>query len=233
MTAPAPSARTTVRRLPARASYERATIDAILDEAVFCHVGFVAEGQPYVIPTIHARVGDRLYLPGSPASRMLGTLAAGVPVCVSATLLDGLVLARSAFHHSLNYRSVVILGTAAEVTEPAERLAALEAIVEHVVPGRWREVRAPNDRELPATQVLSLPIAQASAKVRTGGPLDDEEDLGWPCWAGVLPLGLVPLVPVPDARIAAGIAVPTVIAHYRRVPRAAASGRASSGQPSS
>src|SRR5437773_10996074 len=166
MTAPAPSARTTVRRLPARASYERATIDAILDEAVFCHVGFVAEGQPYVIPTIRARVGDRLYLHGSAASRMLGTLAAGVPVCVSATLLDGLVLARSAFHHSLNYRSVVILGTAAEVTEPAERLAALEAIVEHVVPGRWREVRAPNDRELRATKVLSLPIAEASAKVR-------------------------------------------------------------------
>jgi len=158
---------------------------------------------------------------------MLGTLAEGVPVCVTATLLDGLVLARSAFHHSLNYRSVVILGRAAEVTEPAERLAALEAIVEHVVPGRWREVRAPNDRELRATKVLSLPIAEASAKVRSGPPLDDEEDLGWPCWAGVLPLGLVPLVPVPDARLVAGIAVPATVAHYRRVTRVASSDRAS------
>jgi nitroimidazol reductase NimA-like FMN-containing flavoprotein (pyridoxamine 5'-phosphate oxidase superfamily) len=219
MTAPAPSARTTVRRLPARAAYERATIDAILDEAVFCHVGFVAERQPYVIPTIHARAGDRLYLHGSAASRMLRTLADGVPVCVTATLLDGLVLARSAFHHSLNYRSVVILGTATEVTEPAERLAALEAIVEHVVPGRWHEVRGPSERELRLTKVLSLPIAEASAKVRTGGPLDDEEDLDWPCWAGVLPLGLVPLAPVPDVRLAAGIAVPAAIAGYRRTPR--------------
>src|SRR5213594_4735371 len=171
MTAPAPSARTTVRRLPARASYERATIDAILDEAVFCHVGFVAEGQPYVIPTIHARVGDRVYLHGSAASRMLRTLGEGVPVCVGATLLDGLVYARSAFHHSMNYRSVVILGIATEVREPAERLAALEAIVEHVVPGRWREVRSPSAQELKATMVLHVPIEEASAKVRSGGPL--------------------------------------------------------------
>ena len=217
MTAPAPSARTTVRRLPARAAYERATIDPILDEAVFCHVGFVADGQPYVIPTIHARVGDRLYLHGSAASRMLRTLAEGVPVCVTATLLDGVVLARSAFHHSLNYRSVVILGTATEVTDPAERLAALEAIVEHVAPGRWREARAPSERELRVTKVLSLPIVEASAKVRSGGPLDDEEDVGWPCWAGVLPLALVPLLPVPDPRLAPGIAVPAAIARYRRV----------------
>src|SRR5437867_11979783 len=160
---------------------------------------------------------------------MLRTLAEGVPVCVTATLLDGLVLARSAFHHSLNYRSVVILGTAAEVTDQAERLAALEAIVEHVVPGRWREVRAPNERELKLTKVLSLPIAEASAKVRTGGPLDDEEDLGWPCWAGVLPLGLVPLAPVPDARLPAGLALPATAARYRRGTRAASSGRASGG----
>src|SRR5439155_16495371 len=201
------------------------------DEAVFCHVGFVAEGQPYVIPTIHARVGDRLYLHGSAASRMLGTLAAGVPVCVSATLLDGLVLARSAFHHSLNYRSVVILGTAAEVTEPAERLAALEAIVEHVVPGRWREVRAPNDRELRATKVLSLPIAEASAKVRSSPPLDDEEDLGWPCWAVVLALGLVPLPPGPDARLAPASAVPTANAPHRRVTRAASTDHPCSDRP--
>src|SRR2546429_3027574 len=162
MTAPAPSARTTVRRLPARASYERATIDAILDEAVFCHVGFVAEGQPYVIPTIHARVGDRLYLHGSAASRMLGTLAAGVPVCVSATLLDGLVLARSAFHHSLNYRSVVILGTAAEVTNQAERLAAPQAIVEHGVPGRGRAGRGPGERGPQPAEGVSPPLPRAS-----------------------------------------------------------------------
>jgi uncharacterized protein len=212
----APSARTTLRQRPARASYERAVIDAILDEAVFCHVGFVADGQPYVIPTVHARVGERLYLHGSAASRMLRTLADGVPVCVTATLLDGLVLARTAFHQSLNYRSVVILGTATEVTDTAERLAALEAVVEHVVPGRWREVRAPNDAELRATKVLALPIAEASAKVRTGPPLDEGEDLSWPCWAGVLPLHLVPMAPVPDAHLAPDLALPPAIATYRR-----------------
>src|SRR5947208_16052840 len=170
-----PSERTRVRRFPGRACYERATIDAILDEGLVCHVGFVHEGQPFVLPTTYARVGDALYLHGSAASRMLRGLAAGIPVCVTVTLLDGLVFARSAFHHSMNYRSVVILGVATEVTQPGERLRALRAIVEHVTPGRWTAVRPPNERELKATSVLRLPIVEASAKVRSGGPLDDAE----------------------------------------------------------
>ncbi len=193
-----PSERTRVRRLPARASYERATIDAILDEGLVCHVGFVHEGQPFVLPTTYARVGDALYLHGSAASRMLRGLAGGIPVCVTVTLLDGLVFARSAFHHSMNYRSVVILGVASEVGETAERLGALRAIVEHPAPGRWTAVRPPSEQELRATLVLRLPIAEASAKIRTGGPLDDADDLGWPCWAGHVPLRVVALPPVPD-----------------------------------
>src|SRR5213594_2781402 len=179
-----PTPRTRVRRLPNRASYDRTTIHAILDEGLVCHLGFVHDGQPFVLPTTYARVDDALYLHGSAASRMLRGLRDGIPVCVTVTLLDGLVYARSAFHHSMNYRSVVILGTATEVREPAERLAALEAIVEHVVPGRWHEVRPPSAQELKATMVLRVPIAEASAKVRTGGPLDDADDMGLPCWAG-------------------------------------------------
>ena len=193
-----PTDRTRVRRLPVRASYERATIHAILDEGLVCHVGFVHDRQPYVLPTTYARVGDQLYLHGSAASRMLRGLREGTPVCVTVTLLDGLVLARSAFHHSMNYRSVVILGVAVEVSEPDERLRALEAIVEHVNPGRWPQVRPPSAQELRATMVLRLPIEEASAKVRSGGPLDDAEDLGWPCWSGHVPLRLVALAPVPD-----------------------------------
>src|SRR5438093_6317808 len=172
-----PTDRTRVRRLPARASYERATIDAILDEGLVCHVGFTVDGQPYVIPTVYARVGDELYIHGSAASRMLRTLEDGVPVCLTVTLLDGLVLARSAFHHSVNYRSVVVLGTATEVTGREEKLAALRAVVEHVVPERWEDVRAPTDQELRATTVLRLPLAEVSAKIRTGFPLDDADDL--------------------------------------------------------
>src|SRR5215510_2145062 len=163
-----PTARTTVRRRPQRASYDRATVEAILDEGLFCHVGFVADGQPYVIPTIHARVGERLYIHGSAASRMLRSLGAGVPVCVTVTLLDGLVLARSAFHHSMNYRSAVILGTAVEVTDESEKLEALKAVVEHVVPQRWDDVRWPTEPELKATRVLSVPLAEVSAKIRSG-----------------------------------------------------------------
>src|SRR5262249_23995964 len=170
-----PSERATVRRLPKRAAYDRATIDAILDEALHCHLGFVVDGQPYVIPTIHARVGDRVYVHGSAASRMLRTLADGVAACLTVTLVDGLVFARSAFHQSMNYRSVVVLGTARAVVEAGEKLAALRAVVEHVVPGRWSEVRPPNERELRATSVLSLSLAEASAKIRTGGPLDHQE----------------------------------------------------------
>ena len=209
--------RTRVRRLPARASYDRAVIDSILDEALVCHVGFAVEGQPYVIPTVHARAGDRLYLHGSAASRMLRTLAGGVEVCVTVTLLDGVVLARSAFHHSLNYRSVVILGTATALTDPDEKLAALERIVEHVAPGRSAEVRPPNAQELRATLVLAVPVTEASAKIRAGGPLDDEDDYALPCWAGVIPLRLTPLAPVPDARLAGPAATRTPPAYERPV----------------
>jgi nitroimidazol reductase NimA-like FMN-containing flavoprotein (pyridoxamine 5'-phosphate oxidase superfamily) len=205
-----PTERTRVRRLPARASYDRALIDAILDEALLCHVGFVHEGQPFVLPTTFARVDDTLYLHGSAASRMLRGLRDGLPVCVTVTLLDGLVLARSAYHQSMNYRSVVVLGVASEVTDEAERLRGLEAVVEHVLPGRWREVRPPSAQELRATMVLRLPILEASAKVRTGGPLDEPEDLGRGCWAGHVPVALAAGAPVPDGAVPAGAAAPRV-----------------------
>ena len=209
----APTPRTRVRRLPNRAAYDAETIHAILDEALVCHIGFVHEGQPFVLPTTFARVGDALFVHGSAASRMLRGLRDGIPVCITVTLLDGLVLARSAFHHSMNYRSVVILGVATEVTDEAERLQAFEAIVEHVKPGRWAQVRAPNERELKATMVLRLPIAEASAKVRTGPPLDDAEDMGWPCWAGELPLRLVALAPVADGQPPLGAVAPNGRTH--------------------
>ncbi|MFN8543687.1 MAG: pyridoxamine 5'-phosphate oxidase family protein [Candidatus Binatia bacterium] len=200
-----PTERTRVRRLPARATYDRATVEAILDEGLVCHVAFLDGDQPFVLPTAYARVGDRLYVHGSAASRMLRTLAGGVPVCVTVTLLDGLVLARSAFHHSMNYRSVVLLGRATEVVDPDERLAALTAIVDHVVPARSAEVRPPSPKELRATRVLAVPLVEASAKVRTGPPLDDEEDLGLACWAGVIPLALAPGAPVPAPDLGAGV----------------------------
>jgi hypothetical protein len=208
--------RTRLSRLPARGRYERAQLAAILDEALWCHVGFVLDGQPYVIPTIHARVGERLYLHGSAASRMARSLAEGLPVCVTVSLLDGLVLARSAFHHSMNYRSVVILGTAREVVETEEKDAALRAIVEHVAPGRSHDVRGPSPLELKATSVLCLPIEEASAKVRNGPPLDDEDDYALACWAGVLPLRVVPGEPLPDPRLPAGVPVPPYVSAYRR-----------------
>jgi len=211
-----PTERTTLHRRPNRASYDQATVEAILDEGFFCHVGFVVDGQPYVIPTIHARIGDRLYLHGSAASRMLRSLREGIPLCVTVTLLDGLVLARSAFHHSMNYRSVTILGTAHEVTEQAERLDALKAIVEHVVPNRWEDVRWPTEQELKATLVLRLPIAEVSAKIRTGPPLEDEEDYQLPCWAGEIPLQLTPQVPVADPRLDPAIVPPAYVRGYRR-----------------
>lgn len=208
--------RTTVRRLPQRAAYDRGTIHAILDEGLVCHIGFVHEGHPYVIPTNYVRWGEQLVIHGSAASRMLRTLRGGVPVCVTVTLLDGLVLARSAFHHSVNYRSVVILGTAREITDPGERRKALRAFVEHVLPGRWDQVRPPSEGELRATVVLGVPIAEASAKVRSGPPVDDEDDYALPCWAGVVPLALTAGVPVPDDRLAPGIEPPAGIAAYRR-----------------
>jgi len=189
----AASERTRVRRVPGRGVYDRAVIDAILDEALICHVGLVSDAQPFVIPTIHFRIGDELYIHGSAASRMIEHGVSGAPLCVTVTLIDGVVLARSAFHHSMNYRSVVILGQARVVSARDEKSAALSVLVNRFSPGRAERVRAPNEQELKATTLLALPIAEASAKVRTGGPIDDEADLALPVWAGVIPLRLEPL----------------------------------------
>jgi nitroimidazol reductase NimA-like FMN-containing flavoprotein (pyridoxamine 5'-phosphate oxidase superfamily) len=210
------TARTTVRRLPERARYDRDAIDAILDEGLVCHVGFVEDGQPFVVPSAYARMGDRLLVHGSAASRMVKALAAGAPACVTVTLLDGLVLARSGFHHSMNYRSVVVVGTAAEITDAAEKRRALDAIVEHIVPGRLSAVRPPSDVELRATRVVALALDEASAKVRTGPPKDDEADYALACWAGEVPLRLTPGEPVPDPRLPAGTAAPEHVRGWRR-----------------
>ncbi|HXG18588.1 MAG TPA: pyridoxamine 5'-phosphate oxidase family protein [Methylomirabilota bacterium] len=212
-----PTERTTLHRRPARGSYDRATVAAILDEGLYCHIGFVVDAQPYVLPTIHARVENQLYIHGSSASRMLRTLKTGAPICVTVTILDGLVLARSAFHHSMNYRSVVVLGTAHEATDPREKYDALKAIVEHVAPHRWDDVRWPNEQELKATSVLRLPLEEVSAKIRTGPPLDDEEDYQLSCWAGELPLRLTPQPPIADPRLSPGINAPAYIYDYRRL----------------
>jgi uncharacterized protein len=211
-----PTARTRVRRLPARGSYEREAVYRILDEGLVCHVGFVADGEPFVIPTGYARAGDSLYIHGSPASRMLRTLAGGVRVCVTVTLLDGLVLARSAFHHSMNYRSVVVFGTAAVVEDEAEKSEALRAFTEHVVRGRWDDVRRPDGEELRKTLVLKLSLAEASAKVRTGAPVDDEEDYALPVWAGEIPLRLAPSAPVADPRLPPETEPPAYALNYSR-----------------
>ena len=205
-----------VRRIPKRGHYDRETIDAILDEGFICHVGFVADDPPYVIPTGYARINNELYIHGSAASRMLRELSKGIDVCVTVTLLDGLVLARSAFHHSMNYRSVVILGTAELVTDADEKNKALEALTEHFVPGRWKDVRWPTDLELKATSVLKLPITEASAKIRTGDPVDDDEDYSMNVWAGVIPLSLTAGEPVPDAKLANGITVPDHVLNLTR-----------------
>lgn len=204
MTAIEMTDRTKVRRLPKRGHYDRETIHAILDEALICHVGFVVDGAPVVIPTIHWREGDTLYVHGSAASRMLRSLKGGVEACVTVTLVDGLVLARSAFHHSMNYRSVVVFGKAREVTGE-EKGSALEGLVEHVVRGRSRDVRPPNEIELKQTLVLALPLEEASAKIRTGGPVDDEEDYAMPIWAGVVPLKLTPGQPIADVGVTADV----------------------------
>ncbi len=192
------SQRTKVKRHPERGDYDRSTIDAILDEALICHVGFVEEDQPYVIPTIHARDRDTLYLHGSPASRMLRNLANGIDLCVTVTLLDGLVLARSVYNHSMNYRSVVVLGHAREVTETEEKLRAMERVVEHILPGRWEDARQPSDGEIKGTTILALSLEEASAKIRTGPPKDFDDDLALPVWAGLIPLRLEPSPPIPD-----------------------------------
>ncbi|HUR85366.1 MAG TPA: pyridoxamine 5'-phosphate oxidase family protein [Solirubrobacteraceae bacterium] len=212
--ATAPSPRVRVSRVPARAAYDRATIDAILDAGLLAHLGISVDGQPYVIPTLHARVGDVVYVHGSAASRTLRALTAGAPACLTVTLLDGLVLARSAFHHSMNYRSVVVLGDARLVTGADERLRALEAFTERLVPGRWDEVRAPNPQELKGTTVLALGLDEASAKIRTGPPVDDDEDYELPVWAGVIPLSLTAAAPVPDPRLDEDVRLSAAVSHW-------------------
>jgi uncharacterized protein len=206
--------RTRVRRVPERASYDRATVHAILDEGFICHVGFVADGQPYVIPTGYGRVGETLYLHGSTGSRL--GLRPGTDVCVTVTLVDGLVLARSAFHHSMNYRSVMVIGRTREITGPDEKEAALRALVDHIVPGRSDEVRGGDRRELAATVVLALNLREVSAKVRTGPPMDDEPDYDLPIWAGVLPLALTPGVPEPDPVLDPSVPTPPHVASWSR-----------------
>ncbi|MGO8971514.1 MAG: pyridoxamine 5'-phosphate oxidase family protein [Myxococcaceae bacterium] len=214
----APSTRTRIQRLPARAAYDADTIAAILDEGLLCHIGFAVDGQPFVIPATYVRRGDQLYVHGSAASRMLKTLASGVDACVTVTLLDGLVLARSAFHHSMNYRSVVVLGRAVAVTDVEEKRRVLAALLEHVLIGRSGETREPNDKELGATLVLALPLTEASAKIRRGPPLDDEADYALDYWAGELPLRLQPLAPIRDPRLPAEVQTPESLARYRRGP---------------
>jgi len=214
-----PTSRTTVRRLPERGHYDAATIHAILDAAFICHVGFLDGGQPFVIPTAFARTGNRLVVHGSAASRMLKALVTGAPACVTVTLVDGLVLARSAFHHSINYRSVVVVGSASEITDPDEKSRTLDAIVEHIVPGRLGEVRAPTENELKATRAVWFSLDEASAKLRTGPPKDDDEDYALRVWAGELPLRLTPLAPVADPRMPDGIPLPEHVSGWPRGPR--------------
>jgi uncharacterized protein len=206
--------RTRVRRLPERAAYDRATVHAVLDEGFVCHVGFQIDGQPYVIPTGYARVGETIYLHGSTGSRL--GLRPGMDICVTVTLLDGLVLARSAFHHSMNYRSVMAIGRTRPVHDPQEKEAVLRALVDHIVPGRSAEVRGGDRRELAATAVLALPLTEVSAKVRTGPPKDDDPDDALPIWAGILPLALGPGRPLPDPRLHPGIAVSPSVAGWDR-----------------
>jgi uncharacterized protein len=210
------SERTTVKRMPHRGVYDRAVIDAILDEGLVCHLGFTVDAQPYVLPTIYARDGGRVLIHGSAASRMLRHVRSGIPVCATVTLIDGLVLARSAYHHSMNYRSVVILGAATEICDRSDKLQAMRLIVNHIVPDRWDEVRPPSEAEIRATMVLSLPLNEVSAKVRTGQPVDDEEDYALGNWAGVLPLSLDAHGAVPDPVLPAGIKTPSYVRFYRR-----------------
>ena len=211
-----PTERTTLKRLPKRGDYDHIVVHRILDEAFICHVGFVADGNPVVIPTSYARIDDALYIHGSAASRMLRSLEEGIDVCVTVTLIDGLVLARSAFHHSINYRSVVIFGNATVVEDPNEKTRALHAFTDHIVPGRWEEVRSPTDSELRATLVLKLPLVEVSAKVRSGPPIDDEEDYELPVWAGVVPLGIAAGSPIDDDRLPANTEVPEYASCYSR-----------------
>ena len=214
-TATPPSKRTKVRRLPDRGRYDAETIEAILDEGFVCHLGLVDGGSVRVVPTAYARVGDVIYLHGAAGNASLKA-SQGAEVCVTVTLVDGLVLARAAFHHSINYRSVTIYGTATEVTDVEEKRLALDAVVEHIVPGRGVDARSPNDSEMRSTRVIRLPIGEASAKVRTGGPKDDEEDMDMPIWAGVIPMRTSVEAPVADVGLPDGVEVPGYAAHYAR-----------------
>ncbi|HEY8559511.1 MAG TPA: pyridoxamine 5'-phosphate oxidase family protein [Pyrinomonadaceae bacterium] len=208
--------RTKLKRLPKRGHFERETVYRILDEALVCHVGFCADNQPFVIPTSYARIGDRLVIHGSAASRMMRSLSEEIYVCVTVTLIDGLVLARSAFHHSMNYRSVVVFGKARVITDEREKYEALEAFTEHIVPNRWESIRPPSKNELKGTTVLSLDITEASAKIRAGGPVDDEEDYELDAWAGVLPIELTTGAPLPDERLKNGTEIPPDVLNYNR-----------------
>jgi nitroimidazol reductase NimA-like FMN-containing flavoprotein (pyridoxamine 5'-phosphate oxidase superfamily) len=216
-----PTPRTRLVREAERGVYDRETAYRILDEGFLCHVGFVADGQPFVIPTSYGRKDDRLYIHGSAASRMLRQMKEGVPVCVTVTLLDGLVLARSIFNHSMNYRSVVILGKATPVDDPSEKVEALRLLSEHIIPGRWADARQPNERELKATLVMRVPIEEFSAKVRTGPPIDDEDDYSFPTWAGVVPLETVSRPPINDPRLDPQYKAPAYAAHYVRTNQSA------------
>ena len=211
---PMPTQRTRVVREPHRGVYDRQAANQILDEGFICHVGFTVDSQPFVIPTSYGRDGDTLYIHGSAASRMLRNLSRAIPVCITVTLLDGLVLARSVFNHSMNYRSVVILGTARLVEDPHEKLAALRALTEHIIRHRWDDARQPNEKELKQTSVLRIPIDEFSAKVRVGPPVDDEEDYSFPTWAGVIPLTMDPGPPLPDERCQ--LALPEYLRNYSR-----------------
>jgi uncharacterized protein len=206
--------RTELHRIPDRGSRDWETINKILDAGFLASVGFCVDGQPFVIPTLYGRDGGRLYLHGSAASRMLRELEAGVPACVTVTLVDGLVLSRSAFDHSMNYRSVVAFGTARKVMDPEQKIKSLRVISEHLIAGRWAEVRGPSDQELKATTVLEYSIEEASSKVRSGPPLDDESDYGWKVWAGVLPLEMKSRLPIPDEGLVKGVTVPEYVQRY-------------------
>jgi uncharacterized protein len=208
--------RTEVHRLPKRGAYDRETVYAILDEGLICHVGFVFEGSPFVIPTGYGRTGDQLLIHGSAASRMLRALSAGAEACITISLVDGLVLARSGFHHSMNYRSVAVLGKGTLITDFDEKMEALRVITERLVPGRWDEVRIPSTQEMKGTSVLAFSVTEASAKVRSGPPIDDAEDYALPVWAGVLPLKLTPGIPVADERNLPGLELPEYVRDYKR-----------------
>jgi nitroimidazol reductase NimA-like FMN-containing flavoprotein (pyridoxamine 5'-phosphate oxidase superfamily) len=208
------SKRTELRRIPDRGSHDRETIDSILDAGFLAHVGFCLDGRPFVIPTLYGRDGERLYLHGSSASRMLRELETGISTCVTVTLVDGLVLSRSAFDHSMNYRSVVAFGTARKVVDPEQKVKALRILSEHLIAGRWADVRVPNQKELKATTVLEFSIEEASSKVRNGPPLDDESDYGLPVWAGVLPLEIKSRPPIPDDKLVEGVTLPDYVRRY-------------------